>query len=158
MFSNNFQQLGFGQENSNGTSMKPRGRIIVTHSQLLEGLKCESKQKIAEGGVRACSLAHCTLRGRRACQSSKMGLGKVDKLHPLTQACIKATQGGQCIVGTLLVLGRATGNTDTQDSPRPGFGGSHHLPPYSILCDSPRRPHPNGFFVPGLPSGSLEIA
>ncbi len=43
------------------------------------------------------------------------------------------------------MLGRATGNTDTQDSPRPGLGGSHHLPPYSILCDSPRRPHPNGF-------------
>ncbi len=44
-----------------------------------------------------------------------------------------------------LVLGRATGNTDTQDSPRPGLGGSHHLPPYSILCTSPRDPHPNGF-------------
>jgi len=44
------------------------------------------------------------------------------------------------------VLGRATGNTDTQDSPRPGLGGSHHLPPYSILCDSPRSPHPNGYF------------
>jgi len=44
------------------------------------------------------------------------------------------------------VLGRATGNTDTQDSPRPGLGGSHHFPPYSILCDSPRSPHPNGYF------------
>jgi hypothetical protein len=44
------------------------------------------------------------------------------------------------------VLGRATGNTDTQDSPRPGLGGSHHLPPYSILCSSPRRLHPNGYF------------
>ncbi len=44
------------------------------------------------------------------------------------------------------MLGRATGNTDTQDSPRPGLGGSHHLPPYSILCDSPRSPHPNGYF------------
>ncbi len=43
------------------------------------------------------------------------------------------------------MLGRATGNTDTQDSPRPGLGGSHHLPPYSILCASPWRPHPNGF-------------
>jgi hypothetical protein len=43
------------------------------------------------------------------------------------------------------VLGRATGNTDTQDSPRPGLGGSHHLPPYSILWTSPRGPHPNGF-------------
>jgi len=38
------------------------------------------------------------------------------------------------------------GNTDTQDSPRPGLGGSHHLPPYNILCDSPRSPHPNGYF------------
>jgi hypothetical protein len=44
------------------------------------------------------------------------------------------------------VLGRATGNTDTQDSPWPGLGGSHHLPPYSILCSSPRSPHPNGYF------------
>jgi len=25
------------------------------------------------------------------------------------------------------------------------LGGSHHLPPYSILCTSPRHPHPNGF-------------
>ncbi len=44
------------------------------------------------------------------------------------------------------MLGQATGNTDTQDSPRPGLGGSHHLPPYSILCSSPRRLHPNGYF------------
>jgi hypothetical protein len=40
---------------------------------------------------------------------------------------------------------------DTQDSPQPGLGGSHHLPPYSILCDSPRDPHPNGFSLPGVP-------
>ncbi len=44
------------------------------------------------------------------------------------------------------MLGWATGNTDTQDSPRPGLGGSHHLPPYSILCISRRRWHPNGYF------------
>ncbi len=44
------------------------------------------------------------------------------------------------------MLGRATGNTDTQDSPRPELGGSHHLPPYSILCSSPRRLHPNDYF------------
>jgi hypothetical protein len=45
----------------------------------------------------------------------------------------------------LLVLGRTTGNPDTQDSPRPGLGGSHHLPHYSILCTSPWGPHPNSF-------------
>jgi hypothetical protein len=49
------------------------------------------------------------------------------------------------------VLGPATGNTDTQDSPRLGLGGSHHLPPYSILCDSPRDAHPNGFSLPRVP-------
>ncbi len=28
----------------------------------------------------------------------------------------------------------------------PDSGGSHHLPPYSILCSSARRLHPNDFF------------
>jgi hypothetical protein len=55
------------------------------------------------------------------------------------------------------VLGRATSNTNTQDSPRPGLGGSHHFPPYSILCASPWGLHLNGFSVPGLPRGSPEI-
>jgi hypothetical protein len=40
---------------------------------------------------------------------------------------------------------RVTSNTNIQDSPRPGLGGSHHLPPYSILCTSPWDPHPNDF-------------
>jgi hypothetical protein len=54
---------------------------IVTHSQLLEGLKCESKWKTAEeGGVGTRSLAHNTLKGRGACWSSGMGLGRIDKL------------------------------------------------------------------------------
>ncbi len=35
---------------------------------------------------------------------------------------------------------------DSLDSPRPGLGGSHHLPPYSILCVTPQEPHPNGTF------------
>jgi hypothetical protein len=42
------------------------------------------------------------------------------------------------------VLGRTTGNSNTHDSPRPGLGGSHHLPPYNILYASPWGPHPNG--------------
>jgi hypothetical protein len=35
---------------------------------------------------------------------------------------------------------------DSLDSPRLGFGGSHHLPPYSIFCSSPPHLHPNGSF------------
>jgi len=53
---------------------------LVMHSQLLEGLKCESKWKTAEGGVGMRSLAHNTFRGRGACWSSGMGLGRIDKL------------------------------------------------------------------------------
>ncbi len=52
-------------------------------------------------------------------------------------------------------------HTGKQDSPWLGLGGRHHLPPYSILCDSPRGPHPNGFSLPGLPRlprGSPEIS
>jgi hypothetical protein len=46
------------------------------------------------GGVGARSLAHNTLRGRGACWSFGMGLGRVDKLHLLTRACTQPTQGG----------------------------------------------------------------
>jgi hypothetical protein len=48
--------------------------------------------------------------------------------------------------GTPLGVGTSHGHLDTLDSPRPGLGGSHHLPPYSILCSSPPRLHPNGTF------------
>jgi len=44
------------------------------------------------------------------------------------------------------VLGQATGNMDSLDSPWPGLGGSHHLPPYSILYVAPPHLHPNGFY------------
>jgi len=52
------------------------------------------KQELIKGGVGAHSLAHSTLRGRGACRSSEMGLGRVDKLHLHTQACTQPTQGG----------------------------------------------------------------
>jgi len=68
---------------------------LLTHFQLLARLKNESKYKITEGGgVGARSLAHNTLRGRGPCWSFGMGLGKVDKLHSLTQACTQPTQDG----------------------------------------------------------------
>jgi hypothetical protein len=47
---------------------------------------------------------------------------------------------------TPLGVGTSHGHLDTLDSPRPGLGGNHHLPPYSILCNSPPRLHPNGSF------------
>ncbi len=56
------------------------------------------------------------------------------------------------------MLGQATGNFRLIRFTTAGLGGSHHLPPYSILCASPWGPHPNGLFVSGLPKGSLETA
>jgi hypothetical protein len=66
------------------------------------------------------------------------------------------------MVGALFVLGRPRANSNSQDSPQPGLGGSHHLPPYSTLCASPWGPHPNGILswdsqvgVPKFPNFEL---
>jgi len=48
--------------------------------------------------------------------------------------------------GTPLGVGTSHEHFRPQDSPRPGLGGSHHLPPYSILYNAPLRLHPNGSF------------
>ncbi len=101
----------------------------MTHSQLLKGFKCEPKQKTTEeGGVGARSLAHNTLRGRGACWSSGMGLGRVDKLHSLTPACTQPTQSGQCIVGAPFVLSRAMGNTTHKTHHGPDLGEATTFP------------------------------
>jgi len=39
--------------------------------------------------------------------------------------------------GTPLGVGTSHGHFGPQDSPWPGLEGSHHLPPYSILCATP---------------------
>jgi hypothetical protein len=47
---------------------------------------------------------------------------------------------------------------NSQDSPRPGFRGSHHLPPYSILYISLRHLHPNGFLSWDSQGGILKLS
>jgi hypothetical protein len=47
---------------------------------------------------------------------------------------------------------------DSLDSPRPGFGGRHHLPPYSILYITPPRPHPSGFLSRDSQSGVPKLS
>jgi hypothetical protein len=47
---------------------------------------------------------------------------------------------------------------DSLDSPWPGLEGSHHLPPYSILCITPREPHPNGTFSRDSQGGVLKLS
>ncbi len=48
--------------------------------------------------------------------------------------------------GTPLGVGTSHGHFGPQDTPQPGLGGSHHLPPYSILCATFQGLHPNGSF------------
>jgi hypothetical protein len=50
------------------------------------------------------------------------------------------------IPGHPWVLGQATGNWTHLTHHGPDSGVSHHLTPYSILCDSPRHPRPNVTF------------
>jgi len=67
----------------------------MTHSQLSKDSKVSpSTRQRKGGGVEARSIAHNTLKGKGACWSSEMGLGRVDKLHLLTWAYTQPTQGG----------------------------------------------------------------
>ncbi len=97
-------------------------------------------------------------RGTGACWSSGIRLGRGTS-YSLTRTCIKTNHK---VVsphsGSLLVLGQATGNTDSLDSPRPGLGGSHHLPPYSVLYASPPHLHLNGTFSRDSQSGVPKLS
>jgi len=92
-----FQKIWYGAQTIS-TILRKRYCTFIeffTHSQLLVRFKSESKYKIMEGGgVGACSLAHNILKGRGACWSFEMGLGRVDKLYSLTRAYTQPTQGG----------------------------------------------------------------
>jgi hypothetical protein len=47
---------------------------------------------------------------------------------------------------------------DSLDSPQPGLGGSHHLPPYNILCVFPPHLHSNGTFSRNSQSGVPKLS
>jgi hypothetical protein len=85
-------------------------------------------------------------RGWEGCaESSGITLGR-GTMYLATQSYIKTNHKlVNPHFGSTLVLGQATGNTDSLDSTRLGLGGSHHLPPYSILCVYPHDLHPNDF-------------
>jgi hypothetical protein len=53
---------------------------------------------------------------------------------------------------------KARATLDSLDSPRPGLGGNHHLPPYSFLYVAPPRPHPSGFLSRDSQSGVPKLS
>jgi hypothetical protein len=80
-------------------------------------------------------------------ESSGIRLGRGTS-YLVTRSCIQ-NQPTSWLVHIRNILGvenkpRAT--LDSLNSPRPGLGGSHHLPPYSILCVTSPHLHPNGSF------------
>ncbi len=103
-------------------------------------------------------LTRSTKRGRRGVLELQDETRKSDKLliihsnlHPTNQQVVQFT-----FWSTFNARKKPRATLDSQDSSQPGFEGSHHLPPYSILCVSPWHLHPNGFFIPGLPRRSPE--
>ncbi len=60
--------------------------------------------------------------------------------------------------GTPLGVGTSHGHFGPQDTSRPGLEGSHHLPPYSIVCTTFRGLHPNGSFSRGSQVGVSKLS
>ncbi len=83
-------------------------------------------------------------QGRGLCWESRDQTRKRDQLSLCEFASKNQPREVSLAFGTLLGVGTSHMHLDTQDSPRPGLGGSHHLPPYNIICSSPWRLHPNG--------------
>jgi hypothetical protein len=84
------------------------------------------------------------VEGRARSPGIRLGRGtrrSILNLHPKTNHT-----GVSSHSGTPLGVGTNHEHFGPQDSSRPGLGGSHHLPPYSILYNTPWRLHPNGSF------------
>jgi hypothetical protein len=62
------------------------------------------------------------------------------------------------IRNTLGVENKPRATLDSFDSPRPRLGGSHQLPPYSILYVTPPHLHPNGSFSWDSQSGVPKLS
>jgi hypothetical protein len=77
-----------------------------------------------------------------------MGPGRMTSTYSFTRTCTKLNNK---LVNALL------GHFWCYDSPRPRLGGSHHLPPYGILCAFPQGPHPNGILSQDSQMGVLKL-
>ncbi len=82
--------------------------------------------------------------GRGAWWSSEMGLGRMTSgsiihtdLHKPNNKLISVK------LEHFLCTNKSWAYTDSQNSPQFELGGSHHLPPYSIICAWPQGQHPN---------------
>ncbi len=115
-------------------------------SPLLDPLEGPTMQSCGKLGLEGRSRLPALKKGRGACQKSRdqtRTRGQIIKLESAPKTNHKRVSQHS---GTLLGVGTSHGHFDTLDSPWPRLGGSHHLPPYSILCSSPRELYLNGTF------------
>jgi hypothetical protein len=121
--------------------LSPQNVIIFdTHPSSLMDSTVSPKMKTTKGkGIGAHSLACNTLRVEGRVGALGWGLGRLTSksithtdLHKLNNKLVSAQ------LEHLWCTDKPWANTNLQDSPWPGLGGNHHLPPYSILCAWPR--------------------
>jgi len=111
--------------------------LSLTHPTLFERFKCKfENENIERRKSWGTLISSQHFEGRRVCQSSKMGTRKSDKqvnyhtdLHKPNNKLFSAW------LEHFWCTDKPRTYMDSQDSPRLGLGGSHHLPPYSILYD-----------------------
>jgi hypothetical protein len=95
-------------------------------------------------GTRGMLPTFSTKGGRGACWGSGIRLVRVTSFSYLLD--LASNQPTSWLVPILEhPKDKPRATLDSQDSPWSGLGGSHHLPPYSILCTTPWEWHSNGF-------------
>ncbi len=97
-------------------------------SPLLNPLEGPTMQSCGKLGLEGHSQLLALKRGRGACYKSRDQTRKRDQIIKLESASKTNHKRVSLHSGTPLGVGTRHGHFDTQDSPRPGLGGSHHLP------------------------------
>ncbi len=95
-------------------------------------------------------------RGRARSPGIRLGRGTIILLHgPASKTNHKLVRTPSA---PFWCWDKSRATLDSLNSPRPGVGGSHHLPPYSILCIVLPRSHPNGSLSRDSQSGVLKLS
>ncbi len=157
-----YQLTGFLRCHQNssisGSSSTKTLRPCDTPPNSLKDSNVNLKMKTMKKGATICSFVRSTSRVRRVCWSFEMGNKTSGKWVNYSYGYAQTKQQvGQCIVGTFLVHGQTMGIHEFTRLTRPEFGGSHHLPPYSILYDQPWGLQPNVIFFKTSKSGILKF-
>jgi hypothetical protein len=130
---------------------------VPPHS--LKGSNVSPKVKTTkEKGVGARSLTRNTLGVERCARALRCRLGQVTSgsiihtnLHKPNNKLVNVW------LEHFWCMDKPRSYTNSQDSSRPGLGGSHHLPSYSILYAWPQGLHPNVILSRDSQVGSPKI-